>query len=274
MNDIDETLVQRAREGDAQALRDILSALQGPLYHMALRMLGRHEDAEDATQESLLRIATHLGTFRGESAFSTWAWSVATRVALAHRKRGAQQALNFDLFEEDLSRGSDGAASARAEDAIYLQQVKIGCGRAMLQCLDDELRVAYVLGEILEVPGPEAAKALGISEAAFRKRMSRARALVRSALGRFCGVVNSAATCRCHKRLGLARTSGRLDARDLPESGAMEEVHQLRTRLSKLEDDRRVREFYTSEPAPRAATVLLGRIYETLRIVPNSGVRN
>ena len=56
--------------------------------------------------------------------------------------------------------------------------MKVGCTLAMLQCLDRPQRLAYVLGEILDMPAPEAADAIGLDSAAFRKRLQRAREAV------------------------------------------------------------------------------------------------
>ena len=173
------------------------------------------DDAEDATQEALLKIVTRLSTFRRESRFSTWAWSVAARSILDF-KRGRARApqLSFEDFEADLARDLDLTTSPRAEDAVYLAQVKIGCARAMLQCLDGDHRVAYVLGEILGLDQREAARALGVSDAAFRKRLARARERVSATVRRACGLVNDKAPCRCHRRLVPAQRLGRIDERN------------------------------------------------------------
>ncbi len=172
---ISAKIVEMATAGDRAALDRLVRELQKPLYNLALRMMANHFDAEDATQEALLRIVTHLSSFRGESSFSTWAWTIATRTVLAQRGRRDKHPIAVADFEADLLQASDDTAEERVEDAVLLQQVKLGCGRAMLLCLDDDQRIAYVLAEILEVPGPEASIALGISAAAFRKRASRAR---------------------------------------------------------------------------------------------------
>ena len=67
-----EWLVEAAIEGDKKALEDVILKIQDKIYGLALRMLYNPSDAEDAAQEILLKIITHLSTFRGESAFTTW----------------------------------------------------------------------------------------------------------------------------------------------------------------------------------------------------------
>ncbi len=68
-------------------------------------MLYHPFDAEDASQEILLKIITHLGTFRGESAFSTWMYRVAANHLLTIRKRRAEnEAMSFEEYQESLSK--------------------------------------------------------------------------------------------------------------------------------------------------------------------------
>ena len=73
-----EAWVTAAKAGDGHALEALLEAVQGPVYGLALRMLWHPADAEDATQEILIKVVTHLSQFRGDSSFKTWMFRVAT----------------------------------------------------------------------------------------------------------------------------------------------------------------------------------------------------
>src|SRR4030042_3544593 len=95
-----EMLVSMAKEGDKKALEEFVLKIQDKIYGLALRMLYHPSDAEDASQEILLRIITHLGTFRGESSFSTWTYRVAANHLLTMRKRRAElRAVSFEEYE-------------------------------------------------------------------------------------------------------------------------------------------------------------------------------
>lgn len=93
--DVDPTLVARAQQGELAALDAVLRQIQTPLYGMALRMLGPRDDAQDATQEILPKVTSHLGGWRGERAASVMracpeyaapgAMMQATRLAIRHR---------------------------------------------------------------------------------------------------------------------------------------------------------------------------------------------
>ena len=82
-----DRLALEAAGGDKRALGKLCRELQHPIYRLALRMLSDPHDAEDATQEVLVRIVTNLGSFEGRSRFMTWAYTVATRQLLRTRKR-------------------------------------------------------------------------------------------------------------------------------------------------------------------------------------------
>ena len=96
-----------------------------------------------------------------------------------------------------------------------LDEAKQVCTQGMLLCLDRPHRLAYILGEILELAGDEAAAILDITPAAYRKRLSRARADMEAFLAGRCGLANPDVTCRCHKLLPAAVAQGLVDPKRL-----------------------------------------------------------
>src|SRR5262245_8837807 len=188
-----DALAARAREGERAALEALVRAVEGDVRALALRFLWHPQDAEDASQEILVRIVTGLGTFRGESRFRTWAYRVACNTLLSlRRRRMEQEPLSFQALGEDLATGlteEPPAADLGVDHALLLEEVKIGCTLAMLLCLDRGQRLAYILGEIMELDHAEAAAVLEISPAAFRKRLSRARASIVDFTMSHCGLV-------------------------------------------------------------------------------------
>src|SRR5262249_5983223 len=115
--------VLHALDGDRQAVVEIVRAFERPIYNIALRMLLHPHDAEDATQESLIRIVTRLGQYRAEASFSTWAFRVAVRRILDFREQRGDPTFSFSAFEADLADGRDDDAVERAEDAILHRQL-------------------------------------------------------------------------------------------------------------------------------------------------------
>lgn len=183
------------------------------MHRLALRMLGHRSDAEDATQEVLIRITTRLATFRGEAGFRTWAYRVAANHLLTTRARRMENpAVSFEAFAADLAVGLDTRYAVEGVDAELLaDEVRVGCTQAMLLCLDREHRLAYILSEIFSLPGADAAFVSGVSAATYRKRVSRARERVITFMSGHCGLVNVDSPCRCARRVGVAIERARID---------------------------------------------------------------
>jgi len=206
-----EELARSAMGGDRGALGALLRALQDGIYGLALRMSCNPGDAEDAAQEILLRIATRLSQFDFRSKVKTWAYRVAVNYILDAKKSALErQHMGFARMADDLAEGLELAAPSETEESLLIEEVKIGCSLGMLQCLDRPERLAYVLGEILELPGPEAAEALDISPELFRKRLQQARAAIVEFMRRYCGLVSDDAPCRCNRQLPKSLREGTL----------------------------------------------------------------
>jgi RNA polymerase sigma factor (sigma-70 family) len=211
-----EQLAQRAIDGDRAAVAALVRALQSDVYALSLRMLWQPSDAEDATQEILVRVVTRLGQFDFRSRLKTWVYRIATNYLLDVKKSCVErQRLSFRSFAEDLEDGLVAAEPPDHERAILTEEVKIGCTLGLLQCLDRPHRIAYVLGEIFEWSAPEAAEALGIEAAAFRKRLQRARQAIEDFTRAHCGLVSETAACACHRRVPAALRLGRVVADEL-----------------------------------------------------------
>jgi RNA polymerase sigma factor (sigma-70 family) len=210
-----EILVAQAQDGDRAALEAVIVGVRDRIYNLALRMLWHPADAEDATQEILVRLVTHLGSFRGESAFTTWVYRVASNYLLTTRKRRAErEELTFERFAEQLDEGlapDVPSPAAEIEQRLLVEEVKLGCSQGMLLCLDRDHRLAYILGEVFGVTSQEAAEIVGIGPVAFRKRLSRARARLHAFMERKCGLVNAGNPCRCVRRVDHAVRVGRVD---------------------------------------------------------------
>ena len=242
-----EVLARRAVDGDRDAVLTIVRELQANMYALALRMLWHPQDAEDATQEILVRIVTRLAQFDFKSRLRTWAYRVATNYLLDVKKSCVErQKLNFTSFAEDLAEGLSEDGPADYERSVLTEEVKIGCTLGMLQCLDRPHRLAYVLGEILDLPAPEAADVLELEPAAFRKRLQRARESIEAFTRSHCGVVSADAACACNRRVPAAVQLGRVRTNELHFAAAGISFAEARDLIRGIEEARRVIELYRS----------------------------
>jgi RNA polymerase sigma factor (sigma-70 family) len=204
-----------AAGGDRAAAHEVLQAIQDGVYRLALRMLGHPQDAEDATQEILVIVLTHLGSFRGESALATWVWRIAAR-HLAGTRRGRRETDSFEALEERLTGlREDAPESQDQESAVIAHEVRLRCTEAMILSLDRQSRIAYLLGDIFSLPGEEAAAVLEIAPAVFRKRLSRARQRLYEFMRGQCGIFDPNNPCRCERVGACATERGLLRREDL-----------------------------------------------------------
>jgi RNA polymerase sigma factor (sigma-70 family) len=256
-------VLERACSGDRESLEELLGVIQRPFYNLALRMLHDRVLAEDAAQECLLRVVTHLSQYRHEAKFATWATRVAVNAVLDFKNGVAREAHgSFEHFANQLDARLDDGAVERPEDALLLKQVKKQCNQALLQCLDGDHRMAFVLGDILEFEASEAAEILEIQPAAFRKRLSRARAKLTAFLVKKCGVHTAGATCVCHGQLGSSIKAGLLDPSRLDVQ--IGDLVQLRVKLAKLDADQRTTALYHGDEASELRGEILNSVRDTL----------
>jgi RNA polymerase sigma-70 factor (ECF subfamily) len=161
------------------------------VYNLARRMLASDADAEDVTQDVLLQVVRKLPTFRGESAFPTWLHRVTVNAALAHRRKKAlrEQHQVHDpverFTEEEYHRApvrrwrsaSSASPEEQALDRETQQLIEQAIGR-----LPELYRDVFVLADVEGLPNAEIGAMLGLSVAAVKSRLHRARLLMRDAL--------------------------------------------------------------------------------------------
>jgi RNA polymerase sigma factor (sigma-70 family) len=209
-----EELAERAAAGDSEALSRLVEEVQHPVYRLALRFLGHPEEAKDASQEILIRLITHLGSFESRSQFMTWAYTVAVRQLMRTRKRQVESSVrDAEMFAAFLDRGlADRDFTAEeAEYRLLCAEVRISCTYGMLLCLSRPLRASYILGDAMGLPDTLAAEICGISRAAQRQRLARARRTMRTIIADRCGLIDAANPCRCGRQIESSVAAGVLD---------------------------------------------------------------
>jgi RNA polymerase sigma factor (sigma-70 family) len=254
-----EDVARQALDGNRDALDRLARDLQGDIYGLALRMLWNREDAEDATQEILVRVVTRLSQFDFHSRLKTWVYRVAVNYILDVKKSPLERMhLTFATFAEDLAEGLSADGPMDAERSLLVEEVKIGCTFGMLQCLDRPHRLAYVLGEIMDMPGPEAADALEITPDVFRKRLQHARAAIVSFTRSYCGLASDTAVCACNRRVPAALRIGRVRADAFDFAATASSFQKARTIVRQVDEARWALEVHRTSH-PRASSVDFAR---------------
>jgi RNA polymerase sigma factor (sigma-70 family) len=212
-------LVERAKMGDKHALEEIVRKIQDNIYGLAIRMLFVPADAEDATQEILVKVITNLGTFKGESRFETWVYRIASNHLLTTQKcRAERWKLTFETCERMIDEGIRDAGETsfiEAEQKLIVDETKLACVHYLLLCLKRELRLAVILGEVMGVKSAEGAEILGLTPAAYRQRLSRGRKRLTDFLVKRCSLVDANNVCRCETLAALHVKKGYIDPKNL-----------------------------------------------------------
>ncbi len=190
-----DVLVACARRGDAVALDALCAAVRPPLLRFCRRVLADRHDAEDATQDTLLAMSCGLATYDGRGSFMGWVYAIAGHeAARAARRRG--RALAQAAVDLDAALLHDHEPMTEAQWRLVEQEAHVACTFAVVALLSDAERVAYLLGDVLAVPDRVGAELAGVTPAAFRKRLSRARRAVRAHVAHASGVGTAPAPVR------------------------------------------------------------------------------
>jgi RNA polymerase sigma factor (sigma-70 family) len=261
-----EVLARRAIDGDGEALAALVGAIAPDVLLLARRMLGDPTDAEDATQDIVVKVITSLGTFRGDSALKTWVYRIASN-HLVTMKRGRREIFSFEMMDEFIEAGLSAALPPPpgADAAVLTEEVMVGCTQGTLLALDRDQRIALTLVDLLDLSGDDAAAIVGVEAATFRKRLQRARASIAAFMERRCGLVRKENPCRCEKMIGFSVAQGLLDPERLVHRARAQRLEAGRpdigSLLQELRDlDDKARAILRSHPTPSLSDERAGKL--------------
>jgi len=185
--DDESQLVTAAKSGDAAAFEELVNRYERKIFRLTMNITRNHEDAEDAMQDAFMKAYAHLANFQGDSRFYTWLVRIAANEALMRlRKRRPNQ---FSLDEpvegdEDLMPRELQDWGPSPEQRYAQAEMRDILDQAIDQ-LEPEYRVPFVLRDMEELSTEETAAAMGISVAAVKSRLLRARLKLRQKLHRY-----------------------------------------------------------------------------------------
>lgn len=174
----DAELVARAQADDAAAFEELVRRHRERIYRVALRVCRHPADAEDVTQDAIVRAWRALGGFRGDASFTTWLYRIVTNLALNRVTRRREHAA--ERVPEPPGAGAALDPARRAED-----RERLDAALAALGTLTAEQRACYVLREVEGLSYEELAEVLDISVASVKGRLYRARQDLVAALDRY-----------------------------------------------------------------------------------------
>jgi len=183
--------IEALRSGDKHEFARMVDTFSGPLYRLALRMLGNEPDAQDVLQNTFLKAFQHIREFEGRSKLSTWLYRIASNEALMMvRKRRPETNFTDTVQEQDEDQIRDPVQftdwCCLPEDEYLTSESRAALDRAV-QRLPETLRIVFILRDIEGLSIQETSQALGLSETAVKTRLLRARLRLREELSSYFG---------------------------------------------------------------------------------------
>jgi len=187
---LDRLLVSRFKNGDQTAFDEMVSRYWGRIYAMVNQLLRNTQDAEEVTQDAFIRAHRGLVNFRGDSAFSTWLYRIATNLARNRywywwrRKRDKSISIDQPIGAEgDMTLADVLPAQVETPDDITVTQEFVDEIALSMEKLSAKHREVLVLRNIKNMTYEEIAQVLAISVGTVKSRIARARESLRSKLG-------------------------------------------------------------------------------------------
>ena len=212
----DEELVSRAVGGDKAALETLIKRHQNWIFNIALRMVGNPVDAQDVTQEVLIKILTKLSTLDNKNGFRTWAYRIVTNHVLNMKQRGWEKHhMTFSRYGQEIDDSPDldlpDESTLPVDLQVVIDETFVHCMMGMLLCLDREKRLVFILGEVFGINDKTGSEITQLSHDNYRQKLSRARKHVYAFMQQKCGLVDAANACKCHNKVAFMMETGEID---------------------------------------------------------------
>jgi RNA polymerase sigma factor (sigma-70 family) len=203
-HETDTQLIQGVLEGSRTDLEKLIFRHQAWIYNIALKMVLDPGDAEDITQEILIKLMTKLSLYTPEKgAFRTWLYRIVANHVINMKKRKCEVlATSFEECAALVENIPDASIDSLPENRILTEELKIKCWTSMLLCLNRKQRLVFILGGIFEVTDRVGSEILEMSRVNFRKLLSRARSKIGYFMEHKCGLIKKENPCNCSRKLG------------------------------------------------------------------------
>ncbi|GAA0871310.1 hypothetical protein GCM10009117_04560 [Gangjinia marincola] len=201
----DQQLITASLSGNKQALTRLIQNHQNYIYNISLKLFLDPEDAKDATQEVIIKVITHLKTFKGKSQFRTWLYRITFNhfLAMPKQKMESLETYKRSVYIEE--------SSHEFIPEKVIEEVRILCSTAMLMCLNREQRLLYIIGEVFNADHQLGATLFNISPQNYRVRLYRAKKDLFQYVSGRCGLIDSTNPCRCPKKTKILLQKGIVD---------------------------------------------------------------
>ncbi len=174
--DVSAAAVRAAQAGDPAAVEAVVRALYPLVARWALVKTGTAEDAQDVTQETMIRVSKYIGRFDNRSRITTWAYQITANAAADHHRRGQR---HLRMVDDSVEVATETSAAPAPGDQID-EKAAAGLVRSFFEELPEKQREIFHLTDLQGYRSSEVAEMLGMNAATVRGHLFRARRFIRT----------------------------------------------------------------------------------------------
>lgn len=191
----DAQLIEKSKKGDDDAFRELVDRHSAKVYQLALKLTRNETDAEDVLQETFLRVFNRIETFRGEAAFSSWLYRIAANASFAklgNRKKHDHLDIEDVYPEFEGPKVSVANDWSRQPDSVLLGKEAAEVLNGAIEQLPEDFRAVFMLRDVEGLSNAQVAEILGLTVAAVKSRLHRARLFLRKRLAEYFDLLEKA----------------------------------------------------------------------------------
>jgi RNA polymerase sigma-70 factor, ECF subfamily len=210
---LNESKMEKEAENNIN-IEDIVTQYSENIYNLSYRITGDRQDAEDAMQNTFLKIHQNANKFRGDSDVFTWIYKIALNESLKIKKKVTLNREHFDSVDNGIKQLENTVPleiqelqSNPEKRFIYnalLQEIKSGCHHFMLFRITEEQRIVFIFRILLGLTFKEIAAILELSAGVIKSRYNRAKENLKKHVNKKCQWYNNKSSCTCEKCIGFA----------------------------------------------------------------------
>lgn len=178
--------IKRCQEGDSEAFGELVTLYENKILNYCYRMLGNWTDAEDATQEVFVKLYRFIGSFTGQSAFSTWLYKIASNVCLDYLRKNKKHTSDTVSLHQQNAEGEEFLLNIEDKGLTPYESAQMSeAQRALalaLEQLSEDQRKVVVLRDVEGLSYEEIGEVMGIAEGTVKSRINRARLALKKLL--------------------------------------------------------------------------------------------
>lgn len=181
MHDNELLLIKRSIKGDVDAFEELIKDYKKIAYNIALRVLRNKEDAEDISQEALVKVFKNIDSFNMQSTFKVWLYRIVMNTCLdfKRKKRIVTYSIDKPLENDESEILQDIPDNSNNPDVIIQNKLESQMLNECIEMLDDDFRTVIVLRDLQNLSYKDIASVLSCNEGTVKSRLNRARKKLR-----------------------------------------------------------------------------------------------